>query len=140
MDILNWILHNPWFALLGTITLIQVAPIKLDPWSWIGKQFRKFFVGDIEEQLKDIRGELDNVQKSMIEDKVESTRWNVLNFANSCRQNKKHTKEEWEHCIDSLYWYENYCVENNITNGVMQECEGYLKSLFRKLMEKDDFL
>ncbi len=135
-----WFLNNPWVTLLGGVTLIQISPLKLDPWTWIGNTFRGFLMKGVDERLDSIKDDVEDIRETMITDKVESTRWNILGFANSCRQGKKHTKEEWDHCIQSIYWYVEYCEKNEIANGVIIECNKYLMDTYRNLLEKDDFL
>lgn len=139
-DLFDWLLNNLWITILGSITLIQVSPIKLDPWTWIGKLFRSFFTKDLDKRLNEIRNDIEAIKGTIADDKVENARWNILDFANSCRQGRRHTKEEWDHCIQSIYWYTDYCLAHNINNGVLTECEDYLKDTYRKILEKDDFL
>lgn len=139
-DVYSWFLHNPWFTLVGGLTLIQISPLKLDPWSSLGKIFKNFFFGDTNKRLDIIQEDIENVKQSIETDKVDAARWNILDFANSCRNNRKHTKEEWDHCIQSIYWYRDYCEKNDISNGVMIECEQYLKDTYRHLIEEDNFL
>lgn len=131
--ILNFIFKYPWFTIVGAITFVQITPIKINPWSWIGKQIRKVLVGDIEKTIKDI-------QKEFADEKINNKRWQVLNFANSCRQGRLHTKEEWEHCLEELKWYESYCVQHSIPNGVMEESAKYLRTRYHDHLHNNDFL
>lgn len=131
--IIDFIVQNPLFSLIGTVTLIQVVPIKINPWSWLASQIRKMIVGDLENKLNDL-------QEDFIDEKINTKRWNVLDFANSCRQERRHTKEEWEHCISELTWYENYCENHHVSNGVMTECAKYLRESYQEHLRNNDFL
>lgn len=130
---LDFLRDNIIFVLLGTVTLIQIAPIKIDPWSFIFKAYRNWMLGDIEEKI-------DALAQDLLGEKVNTTRWNILDFANSCRQGRQHTREEWEHCITELAWYENYCEKNNIPNGVIEESSKYLRDTYQHRLIKNDFL
>lgn len=121
------------WAVAGLITLVEFAPIKINPWKFIGRVIQKLLFGDI-------LSELEKLKKEMKEDKIASIRWRVLDFANSCMQSRKHTREEWEHCIGELSVYENYCAENKIPNGVMEETAKYLRYTYQQRLIKNDFL
>jgi len=131
--LLAWLKANPSITILSAITLIQITPIKINPWSWIAKTVRKALIGNLEAKI-------DNLSADVLAEKVASKRWLVLDFANSCRQDRKHTHEEWKHCLDELAWYETYCQTHKINNGVMTECDKYLRTEYQKHLQKNDFL
>lgn len=60
--------------LLILLTLVQVSPIKIDPWTWIGKKFRKgvkalgsLFNGELIETMQEFKTELSEVKKDVSE-------------------------------------------------------------------------
>lgn len=120
---------NPWVLLFGTVTLIEIVPVKLHPWRWIAN----LIFGSIRSELKELRQELTEM-------KVQNWRWNVLDFANSCKNNRRHTLDEWKHTISQLAEYESYIEENNITNGVFEEDAKYLRDEYQEHCKKRDFL
>lgn len=132
-QLINLLKDNLFITIIGAITLVQIVPIKIDPWSMIGKALKGWLVGDIEVRLDDLSSEI-------LAEKVNNARWNVLDFANTCRQGRKHTHEEWQHCLNELSWYERYCEKHNIPNGVMEECSKYLRDTYQTRLEKNDFL
>lgn len=131
-QILSFIQNNLTLTFIGAFTIIQISPIKIDPWTWIVNLLKKWLLGDIVHQIAELKTEIDD-------ERARTKRWNILNFANSCRQGTSHTKEEWEHCLDELYLYEKHCEEHNIPNGVMVECSRYLKTTFRELLNDESF-
>ena len=132
-ELIDFISHNPWFTLFGTLTIIQVAPIKIDPWKWILGFIKKALVGELQEKLEALT-------KDVEQEKVDNKRWNILDFANSCRNGRMHTKEEWNHCLSQLKEYESYCEEKDIDNGVIEEDAKYLRELYHERCIKNDFL
>lgn len=131
--LIEFISRNFAIILVGTVTVIQIVPIKLNPWSWLAETIKNALIGDLEKEVKAL-------QKDMLDEKVNVKRWNILDFQNSCLQERRHTKEEWEHCIDELAWYEDYCKRHEIPNGVMVECGEYLRTSYRRRLEQNDFL
>lgn len=117
----EFITNNREIVLLGTITIIEVAPIKINPWKWFGN----LIIGD--------------VQKELLEFKTNTMRWNILNFARDCRKGEAHSEEEWNHVISQLTEYEILCTEKKIKNGVIEETAVYLRELYNKRLHKNDF-
>lgn len=130
---IDFISHNPWFTLFSAVTLIQIAPIKIDPWKWVLKFIKKAIIGDLEQDVKELK-------KDVEQEKIDNKRWNILDFANSCKNNRKHTKEEWWHCLSQLKEYETFCKEKHIDNGVIEEDAKYLRELYHERCIKNDFL
>lgn len=127
-------------ALVGLLSLVQISPIKINPWSWLGKQIKNALVGDISAKLDMVSDTIADLEDRFRKDKIASIRWRVLDFGNSCLQGRRHTKEEWDHCISELSEYEHYCREKNVDNGVMEEMAKYLRKTYQERWEKKDFL
>lgn len=123
------LISNPGVLLFGTLTLFEIAPIKLHPWKWIGN----LFLGDIRKDMQALKDEL-------TETKVQNWRWNVLDFANSCKNGRRHTVDEWKHAISQLAEYETYIERNEITNGVFEEDAKYLREEYHEHCKNNDFL
>ena len=124
---------NPSVIIVGAITLIEVTPIKLNPWKKIFTWIRDLFMGEVISQLMELKRDFE-------ETKAQDKRWHILNFARSCRQGEKHTKEEWNHAISELKEYETYTTEKQIVNGVIEENAKYLRQLYQERLKKNDFL
>lgn len=131
--LLKFCTDNPWITLIGTVTIIQVAPIKVDPWSTLLSWIRRGILGELETDVKELKRDFD-------EEKVNSKRWNILDFANSCRNGRLHTREEWQHVIAQLKEYEVLTEVKGIENGVIEEEAKYLRKLYAERNEKNDFL
>lgn len=131
--LLNFCADNPWITILGTVTLIQIAPIRIDPWSTLLRWIRAALIGELESDVKELKKDFD-------EEKVNSKRWNILDFANSCRNGRLHTREEWQHVISQLKEYEVLTDQKGIENGVIEEEAKYLRKLYAERNDKNDFL
>ena len=95
------IVTYPPVLLVGAVTIIQVTPIKLNPWEWLFSWIGNKVNGDIRKDLAELKRDFE-------ETKAQDKRWNILNFASNCREGKLHTKEEWDHAISELKEYETY--------------------------------
>ncbi len=123
------VFSNPWVLIFGTLTLVEWVPIKIYPWRWLGNLI-----------FGNVRKELEALRTDITEMKVENWRWNVLDFANSCKNGRRHTIDEWKHCIGQLAEYEDYIERNKLTNGVFEEDARYLREQYQEHCVKNDFL
>ena len=126
-------LTSPGIVLIGAITLIQITPIKINPWSWIRKKLSDLIYGDVRKNIESVKAEITEM-------KVQNWRWNVLDFANSCKNGRRHTLDDWHHAISQLADYERYIERNEITNGVFEEDARYLREEYQKHCRNNDFL
>lgn len=133
LEYIKEIVTNPSVIFVGAITLIEVSPIKVNPWQRIFAWIRNLFLGEIISQLMELKRDFE-------ETKAQDKRWHILSFARSCRQGEKHTKEEWNHAISELKDYEVYTKRKNISNGVIEENAKYLRELYQERLAKNDFL
>ena len=133
IDYLKDIFTTPSVIIFGAITLIEIAPIKINPWAALFKWIGKMINGDLREQVMELKRDFEKKN-------VEDMRWEILNFANTCRRGTNHSKDEWRHVMDQLYDYENYTEKKGITNGVIEEDAHFLRELYHERNLKNDFL
>lgn len=136
----EFMLHNPYFVLVGAVTIIQISPIKINPWTALLRFIKNILLSDIQNDIKDIRKKVESMQADADKEKVERQRWDLLDFANSCRNGRKHSREEWKHCISQLKDYEQFCIDRSIENGVIEEDGKYLRELYHERNVKNDFI
>ena len=133
IDIIKDLLTNPSFLIAGVVTLIEVTPIKINPWK---KLFR--WIGDVING--DIKKDLSELKRDFEETKAQDKRWHILDFSNSCRNGRQHSKDEWQHVMSELKEYEEYVKKKGIVNGVIEEDSKYLRELYHERNIKNDFL
>lgn len=123
-----------WGWILAVFAVFfEITPIKLHPitslLNWIGKKLN----GSIKKDIADLRKDVD-------EQRMSSIRTLVLDFSNSCLNGRKHTKEEFDHILEENKTYEKLVKKYNIDNDVYREAIAYIKRVYRKRMDKRDFL
>lgn len=126
----DWILGHWGFCAFVLGVFVQITPgIKFSPLTWIGN----LFLGGIRKDVAGLQAQIDENEKDRI-------RWEVLDFANSCRNGRKHTKDEYQHIITLHDKYKRLLDKTNDTNGVFDEEYAYIKRLYAERQEKNDFL
>ncbi len=145
--ILNWIVHNIIQIILVLSIFIQITPIKFNPWStlfqWVGKIITAESNKKIETLIKDtdsLKKQVTVVQTNLNENEKDRIRWEILDFANSCRNGRRHTKDEFQHIIALNDKYRKLLALTNDKNGVFEMEYDYIKKLYGERQEKNDFL
>lgn len=148
--LMKWLARH-WAGIAAVLSIvIEVTPIKINPWSmifkWIGKMIGQAINAPVLTELKTVRGDLDSVRSELEDTKREQQenekdriRWEILDFANSCRNGRRHTKDEYEHVFRMNDKYENMLKPGEKNSYFEAEYE-YIKHLYSERQEKNDFL
>ena len=113
--------------------VIDLTPgIKFQPVRWVLKRLGNLINADIKKQL-------DELQKEVTEFKVDSWRTEILDFSDSCMNHRRHTKEQFDHVIDTLNKYEKYITENKLTNGQVDVAHEYILEIYKQCIRENDF-
>ena len=120
------------FALL---TLVQITPIKVNPWSAIARAIGKALIGG------DIMAKLEEHIRVDDERDADMHRYRLLRFNTELLRKTLHTKEEFDEILYSVTYYERYCedhpkYENNRAVLAIEN----IKRVYKECMETNDFL
>lgn len=118
------------------LSLVQIAPIKINPWDtilgWLGTKIN----AGVKKQL-DAVSQQSNVQKEEFREFwIDYQREAILRFSRECSQDMSHSREEWNHILDIIKRYETFCSKHEIANGVIEENSSYLRDLHKKLLQE----
>lgn len=137
----RFLIDNPGLTVIGAVTLIQIAPIKIDPWSSLLKWIRKALIGDIDKKLDNIAHKVDRLEEQSKEDKALLARTHILRFADEVYQSEKHSKDYFDDILADIDSYEKYCeahpeFRNNRTTMSAER----IRDIYAHLMETHGFL
>ena len=120
---------------------VQFTPaIKLSPITAILKWIGKAINGEVLERIAGLEKRADEQRYSIDENEMDRIRWEVLDFANDCRNDVKHTKDEFEHIIDLNTKYHVLLDRYEEENGVFDAEYEYILELYRKCQRNNNFL
>ena len=129
----EWLGGNWGWVICIFCIFFEIAPIKLHPISsalgWLGKRL----TGDLRKDIADLREDVDRQRMSTI-------RSLVLDFANSCLNGRRHTKEEFDHVISENHNYEKLVARYEVKNEVYTEAYDYILRTYRLCMDGHKFL
>ena len=105
------------------LSIIQVSPLKLNPWDrllgWLGKKLNG--------------AQLTALQKQITTLWTNNHRQTLLTFARECRSDIYHSPEEWAHVLNVAEEYEQYCLKLEVSNGVVKQDTQYIRNLYQEL-------
>jgi hypothetical protein len=132
-DILSW-LHSNWGWLITAFCVFfEIAPIKLHPITFVCNWVGKKLTNDIKNDISDLRYTVDM-------NRIASIKANVLQFANSCRNGRGHSKEEFMNIMNENNEYEALIKKYDIRNHVYKEDYAFVVEKYRECMHNNSFL
>lgn len=129
-----------FIMLIVLASLIQVSSIKINPWDWffglIGKKLNK----EVFDKVGEVEKKLDEHIKADDKEKLETKRKDILDFANSCMNGRRHTQEQFKFILKKCDEYEAYIEKNEIKNGEITSAIEEIHRLYTKCLQKNAFL
>lgn len=98
--------------LLILMTLIQVMPVKINPWSAIAKAIGRAINADVLRELGAVKQDLADHIRIDGEHNADEHRARILRFNNELLRDIPHTKEEFLDILADIDFYERYCDEH----------------------------
>lgn len=128
-------------ALIILMTLIQITPIKFNPWSWLGRHIGRMLNGEVLGEVKDLRQDLADHKAKSEERHATLCRAHILKFGDEVRHGIPHSKEGYDSILLDIDSYEEYCdkhpgYKNNVAVATMK----HIKKMYQKHLENDTFL
>ena len=135
-------------SLFVLATVIQFAPIKINPWSAIAKAIGRAINAEVLKELEDMKkNQKDtwNKLESHIEtdDKRDADlhRARILQFNTELLRDIKHTREDFIEALAEIDEYESYCDEHpRYENNRATHAISNIKRVYDERLEKHDFL
>jgi hypothetical protein len=144
-----------WALALGLPTLIQVSPLKVNPWSWIGEMFKMLWrcvcqslnadvlkkLSEIEKTQKATKEKLENHIKLDDEREADKVRASILHFNNELLRGIPHTKEEFVEILAKIDWYNGFCkTHEDYLNSRAVHAIANIERSYDERLKKRDFL
>ena len=139
-QVVEWIGKNLWTIIIVVSVFIQITPIKINPWSALFKWIGKTITGNACSKIDGLIDKVGKIEKDVKTNEKDRIRWEILDFANSCRNNRKHTRDEFQHIVALNDKYKRLLKETNDANGVFEVEYNYIQDMYAERLEKNDFL
>lgn len=119
---------------VALLTLIQIAPVKVDPWSAIAKALGRAINGEVLKEVTDTKSQLE-------EHILTDSRSKILGFNRELLQHQKHTREDFIEILGVIDSYEDYCKNHpDYKNSRCVHAVANIERVYDQLLVTGDFL
>ena len=138
-----------WVAILCVVlTLVEITPIKINPWSWIANKIGSAFNGELmkeishlKQEIKSVKNDVSDIREEAKEREATSRRTRILEFGDEILHGVDYSKEHFDQILLDITAYENYCDEHkHYMNNVAKATIKHIKHVYQNCLENDGFL
>ena len=128
--------------------VIEVAPIKINPWSFLANKLGKAFNKEVLNEISTLKSRVDTlderVQQSealQSERDAKTARTNILRFGDEIRIGTRHSKESFDEILSDITEYESYCsTHQDFKNNRTKSTEKIIIEVYEHCLRTDSFL
>lgn len=127
--------------LILLLTLVQIAPIKINPWSWLGRAIGRVINGEVLEKVETLTNDVAKNKADDDEQWASLSRTHILRFGDEIRHGVVHSKEHFDQVLLDISKYERYCDSHkDYLNDVAHATIKLIKNTYQKCLEENNFL
>lgn len=128
-------------GLLALLTLIEITPIKINPWSAIGRAIGRAINSEVLDKVNKLEADMRSIRDDIEEQSAVDCRARILRFGDEVLHGDEHSKDHFDQTLRDIATYERYCkdhpdFENNVTELTGQR----IKDVYMKRLDENDFL
>lgn len=128
-------------ALLILLTLIEITPIKVNPWTALARWLGRAINDEVLAEVKEFRARLDEHIKADDERNADDRRSRILKFNNELIRDIPHTREDFIDILTDIDDYEAYCREHpNYKNNRAVHAIANIGRVYDERLKKHDFI
>lgn len=128
-------------GLLALTALIQIAPIKVNPWTAIAKAVGRAINADVLNELDTVKKVLADHIRMDGERNADEHRTRILRFNNELLRDIPHTKEEFIDVLADIDFYERYCEDHkDYKNNRAVHAIANISRVYDERLQKHDFM
>ena len=134
------------WILFGLSLVIEISPLKINPWGWIAHKIRK--ISGSEQQIEEISKDLKELKEDVKQESEErekadilGLRYRILRFGDEIRHQVQHSEEHYNQILADIDEYEQYCKEHpDFKNNKTASSVARIKEAYHKCCVQGDFL
>lgn len=125
----------------GISVVVEITPIKLNPWSWLAKKLGRAINGEVLDKVDSMQKDFNDLRTSVDERSAKDARNRILRFGDECLHGEKHSKEHFDQILEDITEYETYCRDHHeFKNNKAVLTIGSIKSIYQQRLRDHDFL
>lgn len=128
-------------ATLVLMTLIQISPIKFNPWSRIARCIGRAINGELIDKVDGLAIDMKKNKDDDDEQWASLSRSHILRFGDELLHGVSHSKEHFDQILLDISKYELYCsTHKDYLNDVAHETIKRIKDTYQKCLAENSFL
>ena len=128
--------------------VIEVAPIKINPWSFIANKLGRAFNKEVLNEIATLKSRVDTLDERaqqsealQSERDAKTARTNILRFGDEIRIGTRHSKESFDEILSDITEYESYCTTHqDFKNNRTKSTEKIIIEVYEHCLRTDSFL
>jgi len=133
-------------------SIVEIAPIKVNPWSWLGALIGRWLgikatndkIDALEKKVYDrmdaFEVKVDELDHKVEENDIVSARVRILRFSSEIQGGLYHNKDSWDQTMMDVAKYEKYVAEHpNFKNGITEPTIEYIQQQYKERLERHDW-
>lgn len=128
-------------TLMGGMTLLQLSPIKIDPWTWIARKIGRAVNGELLERMDKLEKVVETMGAKSDEQAAKATRIRILRFGDEILHGIHHSKEHFDQILQDITEYQQYCREHpDFVNNMTVLTTKHIMEVYSACFEDNKFL
>lgn len=128
-------------GLVVLMTLVQISPIKLNPWSWIGRMIGRAINAEVIEKVDKLSADVKANKDTDDQEWAELRRTHILRFGDEIRLGVLHSEEHFNQILLDIHQYNKYCDEHkSYKNDKAIATIDLIKQAYSKCLSENQFL
>lgn len=154
LEFIQSLTSGQWTILIiALLSLIQITPIKINPWTWLGKQIGRVINKEVMEKqdayLKESQDyrlnndmQIKTLSNKFDKRNAEDTRNRILRFGDEVKNKQiRHSEEYYNQILADITDYDKYCREHpNFQNERTVVTTKIIKESYEDHLKNNDFL
>ena len=154
LDLIQNITAPGWAGIvLCLLTLIQISPLKIDPWSWIARKIGNALNQDVMKKQEEMQIEsqeyrknndatIRSIRDSIDQGAAENARNRILRFGDEIKSKQvRHSEEYYNQILADIDAYSKYCKEHpDFKNDKTVITTQIIEESYKEHVLKNDFL
>lgn len=117
------------------LSLIEITPLKLSPWGWLGRMLSRFL------GIEDLTKKVDILEKRIDENQAITYRTRILRFSDEMYNGVRHSRESFEQTLRDIDSYNKYCQDHpEFVNSKTVNAAQHINEKYSECLEQHKFI
>lgn len=128
-------------VLVGILSLVQITPIKINPWSALFKWLGRMINGELSDKIDALADKVGKLEAKEDQRDAVNKRVRILRFEDELQREQRHTKDSFDQVMSDITDYNQYCSDHpKFRNDQTAQTVEHIRKVYADRLERHDFL